>query len=245
MTRVRATSRLATAALAALAVVTATHPASARPAGDGDGSGVERPRNEWALHLGLNLATFVGSDAERADLERRAAVAAGASYLIRPWRHFGLMLEALYSRKGAQGSLNTRALGASPGEVVSGTARFHYLELPVLGVWIQPVTHTTEVRVYAGPAFAIATATELERDNSSITPGAIGTTILDLSNYTRNTDLGGVVGAGVVASLGRMRVSLEGRWTRGSWDVDDSTAHIDARNSVFTFLAGVGMVIVH
>lgn len=136
------------------------------------------------------------------------------------WGRFGFQPEALFVMKGVK-------LEETGGGTLS--ARFNYLDVPLLVHFHRPINSETSGYLLAGPSFGI-------RLGSSATLDASGkTTDVDI-NPTR-LDLGLAFGGGIEWG----RYLLEMRFTGVGTDIADSKfTHADSlRNRTFSVLAGM------
>jgi hypothetical protein len=221
--------------LAVLAATVLATPAAA---------GRENERMVWRIRAGINTSTFAGSDADRGDLERRQGAIVGLSILYHATPRIGLELGGFYSQKGSKVKISETEEFQIPlvGGTFEATAKSHYVELPVLLNFTFPVRERFATRVYAGPALALETSAWVTGTAGSDLGGSATRTIdTDVSSYTTNFDMAGVVGATAVVETGPVNLLLDIRWSRGLRTVDDSGLDLDVLNSTFSFMVGIGV----
>lgn len=214
----------------------------------------------WVLGFkgGLNISKVRGDDAK--DLftfdepgfsvsggieDSRTGFAGGGFVMLRVNEFFAVQAEALYTQKGGKGNVSgTIDLGGGPVDF-TGEARIRasYFEIPLLAVVTLPAG-AMNVLLMAGPAFAFNTTADLELELNAL--GASESDTQDISDGIKSSDVGGVVGAGVVIPAGAVvDILLEGRWTFGFSSVDDGldVVDLDLKNSAFSFMAGLAFPI--
>lgn len=194
----------------------------------------------WRIQGGLNSSTFAGNDADRGDLERRQAVVLGVSSLVHVSRLLGIEFGAFYSQKGTKGRVEETADFDIPlvSGAVDGTAKFHYIEIPLMLSFTIPVNQRVATRLYAGPAMALLSSAVIESDASAIV-GASGTESVDIASWTQNLDVVGIIGAAAAVETGPVNLILGFRWARGLRSVDDADLSLDVFNSSLSLLAGI------
>jgi hypothetical protein len=154
-------------------------------------------RLSTGLKTGLNLATVYGDDAEGVDL--KAGFVSGFSIALYFGDAVALQSEILYCMKGTQyqeGPLTTKV-------------KLGYIEVPLLAKFTFSTDAEIDPFVYTGPAVATNVSAKLGYSVSGS-----GSTDINVDNV-KSTDLGWVIGGGVVFDLPRTRASLEVRYERG------------------------------
>jgi len=140
-----------------------------------------------------------------------------------------LEVDGLYSMKGA-------TLGTS---LVNATARFDYLEFPVLLRLDLAKASSISPFIVAGPSFAvrvscnfgvkvfITVSTDCDRVDN----------VFD-ARLTKTFDAGAVIGGGLAFAIGKNSVSLSARYTYGLRDLADIGA---IRNRAISLLGGISI----
>lgn len=160
---------------------------------------------------GVSFATLYGDDSEGS--KTATAFAAGGAAMVELNPNFGVGLEVLYSRKGAKE------------ETTDETLALDYIEVPVLAIGIYPVDEKVDLMGYAGPAVAFSIAADFAGE--------------DVKDTIASTDVGGAFGAGARFDAGKVKVTVEGRWTVGFMSIDDSEFDADVKNSVVSAMVGI------
>ncbi|MDA8244073.1 MAG: porin family protein [Elusimicrobia bacterium] len=180
------------------------------------------------LKAGLNISTFVGSDADYGDskISRSGLVAGG--YLDFPVQGLPFLVQAelLISQKGALYKWDLL------GQIYEQRVRLTYLELPVLARFNFETRNGPKTALLIGPSFAFKLSARGE--DRTVTSSSSG----NLDNI-RGFDPGVVAGGLVEMETSRGAIFLEGRYTRGLSTIDDSSgSRADIKNSVASVLLG-------
>jgi hypothetical protein len=150
---------------------------------------------------------------------------------------FSLEPELLYFSKGFVANLYEGFVN------VDVTARFDYVELPVLAKYTFLPGRKFRPCVFAGPSFIYSIASELELSAGIFSGSA------DVSSLTHTTDFGAILGAGFGCEAGDGTLTFEVRYQRGftnvvttgDFEINGSTRTIavdDFKNYGFAFLVG-------
>jgi opacity protein-like surface antigen len=138
----------------------------------------------------------------------------------------GVQAEILFAQRGAKGEYEGRIIG---------DWQLNYLELPVLGRFLLPVSSAFGPYIVAGPRFGLLLSAESTDVNGNAR---------DESDGTNKFDVGFSVGAGALFHAGsRMVLSLEGRYDQSLMNrIDDSVdTTADQRHRAFFLMLGVSM----
>ncbi len=179
----------------------------------------------WGIKAGMNVSKFVGPNAKAPNgggLNYKPGVSAGLFATYSFTNIFGIQPELLYSTKGARWN----AMDDRPNYVT----RVDYIEIPVLAKADIPTHGTIQPSVYAGPDFAFRV-----RARQTV-PGFYHN--LDVNNDFKSSDIGMALGAGTSYALSRGQLTLDARYILGFSKIDNTPAHLNVRNSDFTFLLG-------
>lgn len=152
---------------------------------------------------------------------------------------FSIQPELLYTQKGFKSNLFAYEDIIS----VDLTAKFDYIELPVLAKYTFVPEKQFRPCIFAGPCFAYTLASELG------VSALIFTAEIDFSDLTHVTDFGFVAGGGFDYSLGPGMLVFDARFQygftnvilSGDFEIDGSTETIDEddfKNYGFAFMAG-------
>jgi len=229
-----------------------------------------QPSVEIGIKGGLGLARLSGSNLEgsepvNGDLgngftgvgqtsssikDMKTGFSGGAYATLRFSERFAMRLETLYSMKGGKGN-NSGSIDIYDSSnnyvgtlAISGTNRMtlNYFEIPILGVVSFPSGPNSTFELFAGPSFALKTSAKLKQTITASFRGQSDTQTqtTDISNVTKSSDFGGVLGAGMSFKIGTPVLFTEARWTAGFSKIDDSGSNADWKNSAFGISAGIG-----
>lgn len=167
---------------------------------------------------------------------------------------FGIRLEGLYLKKGGKGDNSGQLDVYDDFDVYQGTitvsgentVALDYFEFPLLGVVSFPVGDAATFDIFAGPVLAFNTNAELEQEVTLSANGYSETESekIDISDDTKGTDFGGVLGAGITFKLERVSLFGEVRYEYGFTKIiesNGSNSDEDIKNSAFGFMVGVGI----
>lgn len=181
---------------------------------------------------GVSIATWGGSDAPD-EASSRTALNVGANVTFPVAPNLGIQVGGVYAQKGATFTETDPDVGT-----VEATAKFDYIEVPVLLRIAVPTAGTISPHFVVGGAVAFEAGCEVEGSAAGIT------VTFDCSDFgldTKSIDFGGVAGAGLsVGTAGPLSITLDVLYNLGlSSFVDDSTEDVDVKNRAFSILAGV------
>lgn len=140
--------------------------------------------------------------------------------------HVGVQPELLFARRGAEAEYE---------DLIIGAWQLSYLELPILGRALFPLSGPVEPYVVAGPRFGVLLSSESIDFNGNVR---------DESDATNTFDFGFSAGAGVVVHVGsRVMLTIEGRYDQSLMNRIDSRVDTtaDQRHRAFFLLLGVSM----
>ena len=182
------------------------------------------------LKTGLNLADFVGNDADPGAGSTKAQKAGFAigGYVIFPVnRYFKVQPEFLISGKGAV--YKSSVLGVH----YESRIKLTYLEIPVLARFDIESRSGAKPAILVGPSFGIKVSAQSESR-------AIGSSSTDTAENIKTLDPGIVLGGVVEIPAGAGAFSLEARYTRSLVTISESTGGRtpDIRNSVISIMLG-------
>ena len=165
---------------------------------------------------GVNFANLYGDDV--IDNASTTAFAIGMSAMAGVNENFGVMVDALWTRKGAKDD--------DPTSIFFGeTLTLDYIEIPVMAAVMFPATETTRMMFFAGPAVGFNISAEFAD--------------ADVSDTIASVDFGGVVGLGSTFNTGGANIGLDARWTFGFTSIDDTDFDFDTKNTVFSIMGSV------
>jgi hypothetical protein len=172
---------------------------------------------EGGVKGGISMANFYGDDVENTSIKIGAA--GGAFVTAHITEMFGVRLEGLYMQKGAKGEYED-----TTGTTVEEKAKFDYIEIPLLGVASFEAGEKMMINVFAGPALGILVSAKWEDE--------------DVKDFTKSMDFGVTGGAGFTYAMEAFTILLEGRFTLGLMNTDDSEDACDCKNMNFAVMGG-------
>jgi len=184
---------------------------------------------------GVNYATLSQDPQSReVTFAYKVGLVAGGFLGVQVNDVFSLEPQALYSQKGS------KVKGTGTNASLEGGVRISYIEVPVLVKYWIPVSDA-QVRpfVFAGP--------EVEFKVSCTAEGAIlavtGSADCDKTGSEiklKSTDFGVTGGAGIQFKAGNQVVRVDGRYTFGLTDINDSGDTRKIKNRAFAATVGLG-----
>lgn len=191
------------------------------------------------LKGGLNLADFVGDDAE--DDDSRVGLNAGGSFQILNIGPVSIGPEIYYAQKGSE-----PRMAEEPEVGVPSRFNLAYLEVPVLVTVRLPRFADDRLQpfLHAGPAFAWNLDCDLDFTDPETAPEETCESLLggDLESTLEDYDQGVTFGGGmnVIVIPGRGALNLDLRMTQGLTDVieRESGEDLEIRNRAFTAMLG-------
>jgi hypothetical protein len=193
-----------------------------------------------AAQGGLEIGAKVGLTSSTLDVETgdpieidRLTGFGGGGYLRIPLGSLALQPELLWMRKGA--SVSSPDFGDTTLDL-----KFDYVEIPLL--LVIPISTQGGVSPYffGGPAIAFEAGCEISAEG-----GGIDVTVdcdegedIDVEVERKKTDLGIALGAGIRIPAGAGGVLLEGRFTYGLTNLDDSAEDDTIKNRSIAVLFG-------
>ena len=184
---------------------------------------------------GVNFAT-VHQDPQSSDVTfgYKTGLVAGGFLGYQVNDVFSIEPQVLYSQKGS------KVKGTGSNSSLEGGIRIGYIEVPVLAKFWIPVSDS-QMRpfIFVGP--------EVEFKVSCTAEGAIlavtGSTDCDNTGSEiklKSTDFGGTAGAGIQFKAGNQVVRVDGRYTLGLTDINDSGDSRSIKNRAFAVTVGLG-----
>ncbi|OIO04382.1 MAG: hypothetical protein COX65_03520 [Elusimicrobia bacterium CG_4_10_14_0_2_um_filter_56_8] len=181
------------------------------------------------LKTGLNVTTFIGSDASPGDVGKvqKSGLVAGGYVIIPVNKQVKVQAECLVSVKGA--IYKWEVLDTVYEEILNLT----YLEIPVLARFDIETRSAAKPAILIGPAFGIKISARGEYRSI----GASSSGDLD---HIKTFDPGLVLGGVVDIVSGKGKVSLEARYTMGLATISESSGGStpDIRNSAASVIFG-------
>lgn len=175
--------------------------------------------------VGINVATLSIED-EETDVDPRTGLRAGAHLSFGLSPQFGVILEAVYSQKGA----------TARDEDVDIGLNINYVEFPVLAQFLIPTNQagTAMVHLAAGPTVSLEVGCKLsgEDDGTSVTIDC--DELLD----TKNVDLGVTALGGIGIQAGPGRIIFDVAFDFGLSDINDDTGGNSIKHRNLYFQAG-------
>lgn len=168
----------------------------------------------FGIKGGVTFSTVSVEDDEGVDISNLTAFGGGA-FLRIPLGGIGLQPEALYVRKGASVTGNEFDGG-------SVDLKLDYIEIPVL--LVVPIgTGDIAPYLFGGGAVAFETGCTFSAESTGVSFDVdCDDNDVDLEVERKSTDFGAVFGAGLRLPAGSGSFLIEGRYTLGLADLDDS-----------------------
>ena len=219
-------SRIARAAVSIVALGGAFVPciATAQRAGD----------MTIGVMAGVNFATW-NQDPEASEVTfgYKTGLVVGGFLGVQLNDVFSIEPQVLFSQKG------TKVNGTGAKSSLEGSVRINYIEVPVLAKFWIPISDTQlKPFIFVGP--------EVEFKVSCTAEGAIiavtGSVDCDQSpqDKIKSTDWGATGGAGIQFKVGDQAVRVDGRYTLGLTNINDSGDTRDIKNRAFAVTVGLG-----
>jgi len=187
---------------------------------------------KFGVKGGLTLANIksVPETYEGYKWENKMGLVGGVFAELGLAKGFSLQPEVLYVQKGAKFSF-------SEGEI-TGTAKFNvdYVEIPLLLKYNLISSGLTIPSVYAGPYFGFNTRARLVFEMEGYP-----SEYLELKDEIKNTEFGLAFGAGLVQSLGLVKITLDARYDLGLSNVIKVVENgpESAKTRTWLFMVGV------
>jgi opacity protein-like surface antigen len=141
--------------------------------------------------------------------------------------HLGIQPELLFVRRGAKGEYEG---------VILGSWQLNYIELPVLGRVLFPLSGPVSPYIVAGPRLGLLVSAETTDANGNVQ---------DSSDETNTFDVGFSAGVGALIQVGsRVMLTIEGRYDQSLMnrlDFDGEEVTNDQRHRAFFLMLGVSM----
>jgi len=202
-----------------LTLVCLAAPAAAQPAPP-PGEPLEAPaasRTRFGIRAGLNLSTIRSDDFGSIDVSTKFGFAAGGVLAHELNPNLSIVVEGLFTQKGAKFSDGTD----------SATASYSYIEVPFVGAYSFPGSGSMTPFVYAGGAVAYFLSGEISSGGQSA----------DLTDVN-SIDFGVVAGAGAkFATSGTGTGVVDVRYTLGLNDIADQ-GEGSAQHGVLSVMGG-------
>jgi len=171
---------------------------------------------------GVNIATLSVED-EETDINMKAGMRAGAHLSIDVTPQFGIILEALYSQKGATATEEGVDIG------------FHidYVEFPLFAKFMIPTNEagTAVVHLAAGPTVGLEIDCKVKGEQGGV---SVTLDCDDVGADTKNLDFGVAALAGIEVQAGPGAVMFDVGYNLGIMDINDAgDGSIKNRNLYF------------
>jgi hypothetical protein len=176
---------------------------------------------------GVNIASLSVEDDEGIDLDSRLGLLAGAHLSIDFKPTVGLMLEALYSQKGATATEQGVDVGFN----------FTYVEFPILAKFMIPTSEAGKVSVHlaAGPVVGLEVGCKVTGEEGGT---SVSFDCDEVGADTKSVDFGLMLLGGLDIQVGAGAVLLDIGYTLGLADVNDTTDGNSIKNRSLCFKAG-------
>lgn len=184
---------------------------------------------------GINIADFSVDDEEATDTDTRTGVVGGLFASFGLGKVLAIRPEVLWAGKGAT------ALDVE-GEGVDLEFELDYVEVPVLlGARLASAGPVRPV-LYAGPVVSFETSCEVEASVGGGEAEGVDCDDPEADALERkSTDFGVAFGGGLEVGSGPVVLVLDGRYTLGLVDIDDSMDATEVRNRALSLMAGIGI----
>jgi opacity protein-like surface antigen len=150
------------------------------------------------------------------------------------WKDYmGFRLEGLYSRKGFKSWFGGTFKQNTVDDSTFVEVAMDYFEIPILAVGSYRVMDNLKINAMAGPSFGFHVRTNYTADKLEDEG--------PLDDAIKSTEFSLILGVGVEWELQDRSILLEGRWTRGLTNVDDSKYNQEYFNSCLSLIAGVSI----
>ena len=186
-------------------------------------SGSSQAQVGLGIKGGVNLANIGGTDAPPGSKTLTGFAAGGYVEISLPLL-FTIQPEILYSQKGS--TYDQSIFGTS----VKITAKFNYLEIPVLVKYSFPVP-VVKPSLYAGPAVGILLSAKAKAEAAGQSQEE------DIKSQTTSTDFGLVVGASAHIAV----IAVDVRYTLGLTTID-KTGATKGYNRVISIMVGIPLL---
>ncbi len=187
---------------------------------------------EFGIKAGVTGSNLRGDIRQVTDPVANIEVTGGVSLAVPVVKNLlAIQGEALYVMKGAdlpQGNNLDGSVAYAGGQKLD----LSYIEVPVVARFDVPAGLPFTPFVLAGPSFGYNLQAKVKSDDPSQPTISV--------SGVRKLDTGLAMGVGLRIPIAGFKVTAEGRYTPSLQDVQtDANAAIPARNSVFTFMAGL------
>lgn len=192
----------------------------------------------WGIEAGLMMTSITENPTTwEPTLNFKPGFSAGAFLIYKFNDRFSLRPELLYAQRGVYSELYEGIVN------VDLTARFDYIELPLLAVYTFPLKGKVKPRLYAGPVLAYLLSSELELSASILSA------TVDFGSVTHVNDFALLLGGGIDWDVGNGIVTFDVRYQRGfsnvivsgDFDINGDPDTIEAdnvKNHGFAFMLG-------
>jgi hypothetical protein len=184
----------------------------------------------YGVKAGLNFATVGGSSVNfTPSMTTQYAIGFFDEFHLPGG--FSIDPEVYYSVKGFNEEMSSSFFGETFN--ISATQTSGYLDIPILVKYYLPESRV-KLNIYAGPSIGFLL-------NAKVTANQNGSsTETDIKDSTSSTDVGLVVGAGIILSVGSVDVPVEIRYDFGLSTLDQS-GQTNVYNRVVSLLIGVSL----
>jgi hypothetical protein len=190
------------------------------------------------LYAGWSYANLTGGSASWLGGDYKSGFGGGVGAELMLNEDWGWEFGLWYVQKGTQGQWSTSATGEGylpmPNDTFDGTVTLDYVEVPILVNVYFPVSQTSQIRGYVGPAFAFMTSAKADGDYNGSSKE------FDLSGDLDDADITVMIGAGGQFKVGeRYNLLLDVRWDIGTTNIAKGDV-AELRTSAFIVSVGFG-----
>jgi hypothetical protein len=184
---------------------------------------------------GLNLANIT-VDPDPGNLNTLTGFGAGGVLNFEFVGGFSIQAEPMYLQGG------TKTSEISQGVTVDLKIKADYISIPVLFIYtFQTGENQVQPYIFAGPSLGFLMSAKATGEASS---GGVSASVdMDIKDYLKSTDFGALLGAGVNIPAGTNTIFIEGRYSMGLSDINNSSALLGSTTTIKTkgiqFFAGI------
>ena len=185
---------------------------------------------------GIASTTLVGEDVKDLGAKSLTGGIAGGFLTVQFGQFFALQPEVLWTRKGAQLTIEDEEV---PGSAMEGDFRVDYIEIPLLAQAIFALPGDRVLpRIFAGPAVSFKNRCEAQVDDGGV---EVKMDCDEVDADVTKTDWGAVMGLGTEIDLGALALVLDARASFGLNTIDDTANPDEIKNRSLSAMVGVSI----
>jgi hypothetical protein len=199
------------------------------------GSSFSQVKISGGILGGLNLAN-VTVDPDPGNLNTLTGFGAGGVLNFEFAGGFCIQAEPMYLQAGTKTSITEQGI------TVDVKLKADYISIPVLFMYVfQTGENQVQPFIFAGPSLGFLMSAKMSAEATS--GGVSAGTDVDVKDSLKTTDFGAIFGAGVNIPAGGNTIFLEGRYSLGLSDINNSPATFGTGTTIKTkgiqFFAGI------